>query len=111
MDLGDRAAQFKFLIRDRDSKFTDVFDAVFASEGIRILRTSAGTPSERHRRTMDRHPTPRVARPNTDPTAPSRTRTGRVHDAFRTRQRGSNRSHPLHRRPSFASDVAIGSVD
>jgi hypothetical protein len=44
MDLGDRAAQFKFLIRDRDSKFTDVFDAVFASEGIRILRTSVLAP-------------------------------------------------------------------
>jgi hypothetical protein len=39
MDLTDRAAQFTFLIRDRDSKFTSVFDAVFASEGIRILRT------------------------------------------------------------------------
>ena len=39
VDLDDRLADFTFLIRDRDSKFTGVFDAVFASEGIRILRT------------------------------------------------------------------------
>jgi hypothetical protein len=70
MDLGDRVTQFRFLIRDRESKFTGMFDAVFASEGLRILRTScapgAGTPRERDRRTMDRHCPPRTAGPNPD---------------------------------------------
>jgi putative transposase len=39
MDLGERADQFLFLIRDRDSKFTAAFDAVFAGADIRIIRT------------------------------------------------------------------------
>jgi len=44
MDLGDRAAQFRMLIRDRDSKFTSMFNAIFASEGLRILRTPVRAP-------------------------------------------------------------------
>jgi putative transposase len=44
MDLGDRVTQFTVLIRDRDSKFTSVFDAVFTSEGMRILRTPVRAP-------------------------------------------------------------------
>jgi transposase InsO family protein len=44
MDLADHTGQFKFLVRDRDAKFTDAFDAIFASEGIRILRTPVRAP-------------------------------------------------------------------
>ena len=44
MDLADRIEQLTVLLRDRDAKFTDTFDAIFASEGIRILRTPMRAP-------------------------------------------------------------------
>jgi hypothetical protein len=44
MGLGERAASFRFLIRDRDSKFTDAFDAVFASVGVDIVKILPLTP-------------------------------------------------------------------
>jgi putative transposase len=44
IDLGDRADHFRFLLRDRDSKFTAAFDAVFAGADIRILRAPVRAP-------------------------------------------------------------------
>jgi putative transposase len=44
MDLGERAARFRFLIRDRDSKFTTVFDDVLTGAGVRIVKTPIQSP-------------------------------------------------------------------
>jgi putative transposase len=44
LDLGDRAGDFRFLIRDRDRKYTTAFDEVFKAEGIRVVLTAPQAP-------------------------------------------------------------------
>jgi hypothetical protein len=44
MDLGERASRFKFLLRDRDSKFSTAFDEAFLGNGTRVIKTPVRSP-------------------------------------------------------------------
>lgn len=44
IDLDQRAGSLRYLLRDRDAKFTAAFDAVFTAAGIKVIRTPPRAP-------------------------------------------------------------------
>ncbi|WP_245666070.1 integrase core domain-containing protein [Actinoplanes subtropicus] len=44
IDLDERAGRFRFLIRDRDGKYSAAFDEVFTAEGITVVKIPPRTP-------------------------------------------------------------------
>lgn len=44
MTLDERGERFRFLIHDRDTKFSGAFDEVFRSEGVQVIRTPMRAP-------------------------------------------------------------------
>jgi len=44
MEPAGRLGRFRFLLRDRDTRFTTAFDTVFVAEGIRVLRKPVRAP-------------------------------------------------------------------
>jgi putative transposase len=45
MELDDRDRQVRFLIHDRDAKFPRAFDALLASDGVKVIRTPVRAPN------------------------------------------------------------------
>ena len=73
MDLGDRAADFRFLVRDRAGQFTESFNAVLATAGIEAVKIPPRAPSERLCGKVRAHRPDRGHRPDADlrPAAPA----------------------------------------
>jgi putative transposase len=84
MDLGERAARFRFIVRDRAGQFTDGFDAVLSAASIEVVRIPTRSPeanafSERRVRTVRAEVTDRMLIAGPWATSPARLSDRRPH--------------------------------
>ena len=70
-DLEENGLSFRFLLRDRDTKFTAGFDAVMATAGVKALRTPVQAPRERVRRALGADSPRRLPGPSPRSVTPS----------------------------------------
>jgi putative transposase len=115
-------AEFRFVIRDRDSKSPASSMPCSPARVFASCAHGTGTPSERDRRTMDRHCPPRTARPDANHQPPPSHRAALAEYAAHYNHHCPHRAlhqaapltvshyHHLHRHASFTSDVAICST-
>ena len=102
MNLDDRGQRCRFVIHDRDSKFSRAFDGVFRSDGMRVIRTPVRAPNANaHIEALGRQRPARVPRPSAHlqpPTArggPSRLRPS-LQRAEATPRAGPANAGPAH---------------
>jgi hypothetical protein len=110
MELEERMDSLRFLIRDRDTKFTAAFDEIFCAGGVRIIKTPPQAPRanaicERLVGTLRREVfdqmliLTRDIYPRSSPNTPSTTTsTARICPGTND-HRWSNDRHPAHHRP------------
>jgi len=94
MDLGDRAAHFRFLVRDRAGQFTESLDAILASTGIKAVKIPPRSPRANDSSARPGPTTPSLTSPRTGSSA------GPFSAASSTNTSGPRRSPGQHRWPS-----------
>ncbi|MFE9975176.1 hypothetical protein ACFYRD_31645 [Streptomyces hirsutus] len=67
VESGVRLESLRFLVRDRDTKYTVSFDVVFAVEGIEVVKTAPRAPRMNTHRERGIKTLPREALPSADP--------------------------------------------
>ena len=119
MELDDRNRQVRFLIHDRDSKFPAAFDALLASENVKVIRTPARAPNANANiGALGRQRPPRMPRPATDPRPPPpRIGHPELHPALQhrapaswTRAAANPKRHNSAHRPAVPSSAATASA-